>query len=62
MSKLEPILRNGFVTRLVPLMVWIALVTPTFGQSASDDRSVLKREPRHLALDKRFILLIGSGF
>jgi len=34
------------VTRLVPLVVGIAVVMPTFGQSASDNRNVLKREPR----------------
>lgn len=34
------------MTRLVPLVVGIAFVTPTFVQSASDDRNVLKREPR----------------
>jgi hypothetical protein len=46
LSKLEPILRNGFVTRLVPLVLWIAVAPPTFGQSLSDDRNVLKREPK----------------
>ncbi len=34
------------MTRLVPLVAWIALAPPTFGQSVLDNRNVLKGEPK----------------
>jgi len=46
LSTLEPILRNGFVTRLLPLVVCLALASPIFGQSGSDGRNVIKKEPK----------------